>query len=1265
MLTLSMSGGSLVTLVYPRGRRPVVRPRSGSRSPAATDWSSSTTFAPFPTRRDGRTRREKARRSTRDTRRRRRRSSRRSGPADRPRSRTRISSRSRARRSARGAPSRAAVSRRFDPARTPSSRRCDGSGRRSPATASSDARARCAAPQRPRSRGRGSSRSREAFRRPRCAPFDHPDGVGWTFAGARAVDRRERRARVGPRSADGCSSATTPAYGEVVRALAEDGDAEAGAPLAGCDRRRRRIPTCARAASSRSSRHGRTASSRPRRSLVRDAAGSTPRSSSTCEATTSSPTRRRLHRVGHAFGGRAARAWADRGRRAGSRRAMREQVLADGVHYERSPVYQGLVLEHLLVALETAASAGVAPPAGGRGTRHGASRVALAELVLPDGSSCAAATAPPGSRSPDERAARLGRACARPRCPPRASGRACSPPRGSAILEDAPRRSAIALVACVALPAGSARPRTRRRAVVRDRARRSARRRLRRDLAATARRRSATRIVVPGAFAGVRLDGRAPADPYGRVPGRRAGLGAPPGPLGRGRRHVASRRTRTDSIARGDPVDPSPGGRARRRRGGRRRRVDGARRRGDATSPGPSRQGSPSTLDGTSVAARGRIDGVGGRGAGGRHGRRRRASRPGRFAPGARRRRPRGGALESRARPRVRPALRPRPRAGPRAGRSSSRGPRARRRPCRATRPSGARVAGFHVPVGRAPVRRLCDRARLAVLPARDRRSAGPHARDGAGLRAARASRHGADRVPQPPDGRRPAALAGSPRGRRARARRSACCAAGCSRRATGARCGARWRTSTCALSSFVAGTRGRRRRRRLRRHVAAALHRARGARCSRASTDGPSCSTCAISGPTRSSTSGSRRRGASSRAFRRHRAPALPRRRPRRAGDRGVLDAHRRGGRRPATRRTVIRNGVDLVALRRRRPIRVARQARARRSRVGSSCSTSARTAWRRASTRSCPPRRARAATSRSSSSARAPRRSASSRPRAPRVATSASSTASPASSVRVDLRRSRRLSRLAAADAADGDVPAEQGLRGVRRGSPGRRRRGGRGEGAARGGPGRGRRAAGRRRRRSRRRSRGSPPTPRRRARSGQAARARAEARVRPGRRSRARYLDVLGPRRRGALAAAGGAREPARPRRPAPRASRDGASSRALAPRRATASRRSCGASSDSPSLAAPASVVASGDLEDPKTLARGARAASTRSSTSRASASATRRASSTRRARRASGAASSSGRRRCARRCPRRRRRSASRPSASCSRAASARRCCARR
>lgn len=217
-----------------------------------------------------------------------------------------------------------------------------------------------------------------------------------------------------------------------------------------------------------------------------------------------------LHRAGAALASPSSKRWRLRGASILAA-CVRGQVLADGVHYERSPVYHAIVLEHLLVAMETAAARGEAPP---RGVDDAAGRMtlALAEMLLPDG-------APPRWRDGADEMALPWRALLAwgmrragplraPRTGPREFHAACL-----AILATDDGRSAASFVAAAPCPrdlpahghadalsyeavldgvrvVASSGTSTYEAGATRDRER------------------------LPGAFAGVLVDGRAPADPW-------------------------------------------------------------------------------------------------------------------------------------------------------------------------------------------------------------------------------------------------------------------------------------------------------------------------------------------------------------------------------------------------------------------------------------------------------------------------------------------------------------------------------------------------------------------------------------------------------------------------------------------------------------------------------------------------------------------------------------------------------------------------------
>ena len=348
-------------------------------------------------------------------------------------------------------------------------------------------------------------------RRPRCAPFDRPepDGRAWTFAGARA--------RVGDdgRLAWDESEPTElqryhAAYGEVVRALVEDGQpAIAERWLGAIDIEPRPYVRSRRILSLVEARARGLVTAEAL--LVRDAAAlfktveRDVRGNHLCANAVA------LERAGHAFAGPSAKRWASLGRTLLTA-CVRDQVLEDGVHYERSPAYQGLVLEHLLIALETAASAGVAPAPG---VEDGARRlaVALAEMQLPDGELMRRGDGAPGLSLPTDALLAWARRRLSPLPPPRAGTRMFSA-AGLVVVEDGATRSAISLIACAPCPRelpAHGHADALACEIVLNGVRVVA-------SAGTAaygegRERDADRL--PGAFAGAMLDGRPPADPYG------------------------------------------------------------------------------------------------------------------------------------------------------------------------------------------------------------------------------------------------------------------------------------------------------------------------------------------------------------------------------------------------------------------------------------------------------------------------------------------------------------------------------------------------------------------------------------------------------------------------------------------------------------------------------------------------------------------------------------------------------------------------------
>lgn len=217
--------------------------------------------------------------------------------------------------------------------------------------------------------------------RPAGFPWDRPDGDGWRFAGARATPRDAGLQWDAPPTALQQYHA---AYAEVVAHAARGGRlpearrwlaaARAGAPEHPYVRARRALALTEAVA------HG-LGDAVP--VVLADAAALARELEWDVRGNHLVANGAALVRVGGATRGAAGRRFARTGA-AVLAACAREQALGDGVHYERSPVYQALVLEHLLVALETAAVRGEPPP---RGVEAAAARLAtgLEELTLPDG----------------------------------------------------------------------------------------------------------------------------------------------------------------------------------------------------------------------------------------------------------------------------------------------------------------------------------------------------------------------------------------------------------------------------------------------------------------------------------------------------------------------------------------------------------------------------------------------------------------------------------------------------------------------------------------------------------------------------------------------------------------------------------------------------------------------------------------------------------------------------------------------------------------
>jgi len=359
-----------------------------------------------------------------------------------------------------------------------------------------------------------------ASRRPLAPPYDRPTPLGWSFAGAEAVPGAGGLAwdaGVSPSLLQRFHAA----YAEPVRATAERGDLAAArrwlAALAdGPDHpyvRSRRVLSLVEA------RLQGLVEADP--VLVADAAALVRRPEWDVRGNHLVANGAALVRFGGAFGGSLARRAAARGASILATCA-REQVLADGVHHERSPVYHGLVLEHFLVALETWAARGEAPAPGVEGAVR-AMAEALGELVLPDGALARFRDGAPGVALPVEAL----RAWAWDRAGPLRAVRAGSRTfaaagLGVAVATDG--RTTATLVAAPPcprdLPAHGHADALAYEAVL-DGVRVVAAA----GTAAYGQGTARDRDRRPGAFAGFEVDGRAPADPYGAFRlGARAGV---------------------------------------------------------------------------------------------------------------------------------------------------------------------------------------------------------------------------------------------------------------------------------------------------------------------------------------------------------------------------------------------------------------------------------------------------------------------------------------------------------------------------------------------------------------------------------------------------------------------------------------------------------------------------------------------------------------------------------------------------------------------
>lgn len=277
---------------------------------------------------------------------------------------------------------------------------------------------------------RGAPPLPDAARRPTTFPWDGPDGAGWRFAGAVAEATEAGLRWASPPS---LLSRYHAAYAEVVAARAQEGD------LAGARRWLHAVGVDA-------PRHPFVASRRLLALVEAEAAGLVEvraQVAADAAALLRAPewdvrgnhlvaNGAALFRGGAALGGSLGRRCLARGAAILSA-CVREQVLPDGVHYERSPVYQDLVLELLLVALETAAARGVAPPPG---VEDAARRLAVAseELLLPDGAPVRWRDGAPGLALPRAALATWAARRAGP-LPPRRVGSRTFPHGGLAILE--------------------------------------------------------------------------------------------------------------------------------------------------------------------------------------------------------------------------------------------------------------------------------------------------------------------------------------------------------------------------------------------------------------------------------------------------------------------------------------------------------------------------------------------------------------------------------------------------------------------------------------------------------------------------------------------------------------------------------------------------------------------------------------------------------------------------------------------------------------
>lgn len=348
-----------------------------------------------------------------------------------------------------------------------------------------------------------------AARRPRRAPFDRPEGEGWTCAGARArVDAAGALVFDGPDVSE--LQRHHAGYGEMVRAAAEDGDlASARRWLGAIAQERHPYVRSRRVLALIEARARGLVEAEP--VIARDAAAIASQLERDVRGNHLLANAVALVRAGQAFAGPAAASWARSGASLATA-CVRAQVLADGIHDERCPAYQGLVLEHLLVALETAASVGVAPPPG---VEDAARRlaVALEELVLPDGELARRGDGAPGLALPVDSLLAWARARAGPLPAARRGSRAFTA-GGFAVLEDVTGRSAVTLFAGPPGPRGLP-AHAHADALATEIVLRGTRVVAAAGTAAYGEGPARDADRLPGAFAGVRLDGRACAKPFG------------------------------------------------------------------------------------------------------------------------------------------------------------------------------------------------------------------------------------------------------------------------------------------------------------------------------------------------------------------------------------------------------------------------------------------------------------------------------------------------------------------------------------------------------------------------------------------------------------------------------------------------------------------------------------------------------------------------------------------------------------------------------